>query len=122
MNKAISGGRQSQSMVGEEGRRRKVEGEKGGKFGNSGNGEKNWRGGGDFDEQTSRNLNGVSFGLLPNLWLSQLLEKHNQVQVKSNHPLNMFHNTQSESGEKSKYDPKVLRLGGATRIREELER
>ena len=82
MKKAISGGWQSQSMLGEEGRRRKVEEEKRGRFGNnSGGGETELRGGGDNDEQGTKDPNGVSFGLLPNLWLSQLLEKHNQVQI-----------------------------------------
>ena len=110
-------------MLGEGGRRRKVE-ERGRSAG-----EGDWRGN---DEQANRNPNDVSFGLLPNLWLSQLLEKHNQV--KSNHPLRLFHNTVSycEHTITIMMDPtnlailsmthlKVLRLGGATRIREELE-
>ena len=74
-------GWQSQSMLGEGGRRRKVE-ERGRC---DGAGERDWRGG--TAELVNRNPNDVSFDLLPNLWLSQLLEKHNQVLVKSNHPL-----------------------------------
>ena len=83
-------------MLGEGGRRRKVE-ERGGcddgrQLGNSDGrcagrnaGERDGRGG--TAELLNRNPNDVSYGLLPNLWLSQLLEKHNQVLVKSNHPL-----------------------------------
>ena len=72
-------GWQSQSMLGEEGRRRKVE------KGERSDGESEWWA--KHAEQANRNPNDVSFDLLPNLWLSQLLEKHNQVLVKSNHPL-----------------------------------
>ena len=62
-------------MLGEEGRRRKVE------KGERSDGESDWRA--KHAEQANRNPNDVSFDLLPNLWLSQLLEKHNQVLVKS---------------------------------------
>ena len=86
MKKAISGGWKSQSMLGKEGRRRKVEEVE--KRGNSENGERDWRGKGEYDDdgqEANRDPNGVSYGLLPNLWLSQLLEKHNQVLAITNH-------------------------------------
>ena len=72
-------------MLGEEGRRKKAEKGERSDGGNSGDGERDWWA--KNAEQANRNPNDVSFDLLPNLWLSQLLEKHNQVLVKSNHPL-----------------------------------
>ena len=70
-------------MLGEGGRRRKVE-ERGRCDGRKSNeGEEDWRGGNE--EQGNRDPNDVSYGLLQNLWLSQLLEKHNQVLAKANH-------------------------------------
>ena len=44
--------------------------------------ERDWRIGGNEAEQGNRNPTDVSYGLLQNLWLSQLVEKHNQVPVK----------------------------------------
>ena len=66
-------------MLGEGGRRRKVE-ERGRCDGRKSNGgEEDWRGGNE--EQGNRDPNDVSYGLLQNIWLSQLLEKHNQVLI-----------------------------------------
>ena len=73
-------------MLGEGGRRRKVEKERerydDGRNSGDGAEERDWRVAGNDPEQGNENPNDVSFGLLPNLWLSQLVEKHNQVPVK----------------------------------------
>ena len=62
-----------------------------------GNGERDWIGKGEYEcddgQEANRDSNGVSYGLLPNLWLSQLLERHNQVLAKANQSLMMFHAT-----------------------------
>ena len=63
------------------------------KRGNSENGERDWRGKGEYDDdgqEANKDPNGVSYGLLPNLWLSQLLEKHNQVLIIVAVPLRQF--------------------------------
>ena len=41
--------------------------------------ERDWRIGGN---EAEGNPNDLSYGLLQNLWVSQLVEKHNQVPVK----------------------------------------